>query len=243
MQQECMAELIVALDTQDVTEAYTLAQSLQGTAPWLKVGLELFVQGGPDIITKLKALGFKVFLDLKMYDIPNTVYGGVLSACKMGVDLLTIHTQGGERMARAAMEAVQDFEKNICAKGQTRPLVFGVTVLTSMTQGELPLSQEKVEDLVLDLAQKAQNWGLDGVVCSGHEAAAIGAHCGKSFLRLTPGIRPVSGSADDQRRTMTPQQAVEAGARFLVVGRPITQANIPSQAAYDILQQMQCKNG
>ncbi len=236
MQQEHVAELIVALDTQSVEEAYALAESLQGTAPWVKVGLELFVQGGPSCIAKFKSLGFKVFLDLKMYDIPNTVYGGVLSACKMGVDLLTIHTQGGERMAKAAMEAVKDYEQN---QQGPRPLVFGVTVLTSMAQGELPLSQEKVENLVVDLAQKAQKWGLDGVVCSGHEALAIGKLCGKEFMRLTPGIRPASGSADDQQRIMTPKQAVEAGARFLVVGRPITKADNPSQAAREIWQQMQ----
>ncbi len=233
------AELVVALDTQEVQEAYALAQSVQGTVPWVKVGLELFVQGGPDIVSKLKAMGFKVFLDLKMYDIPNTVYGGVLSACKMGVDLLTIHTQGGERMACAAMQAVHDFSQSTDATNTARPLVFGVTVLTSMAQGELPLSQEKVEDLVLDLAQKAQTWGLDGVVCSGHEVQSIQNHCGKEFLCLTPGIRPASGAADDQRRTMTPAQAVAAGARFLVVGRPITKAENPAQAAQTIIEQMQ----
>ncbi len=236
MRHEMGAALVVALDTQSVEEAFALAQSLQGTAPWVKVGLELFVQGGPSIISRLKELGFKVFLDLKMYDIPNTVYGGVLSACKMGVDLLTIHTQGGERMAQAAMQAVHEYEKNT---SDARPLVFGVTVLTSMAQGELPLSQEKVENLVPDLAQRAKNWGLDGVVCSGHEVATIVESCGSDFLCLTPGIRPDSGTKDDQRRTMTPQQAVQAGARFLVVGRPITKAQNPAQAAQDILQQMQ----
>ncbi len=231
------AELIVALDTQDVEYAFALAQSLKGTVPWLKVGLELFVQGGPEIISRLKGLGFNVFLDLKMYDIPNTVYGGVLSACKMGVDLLTIHTQGGERMAQAAMQAVHDYAKD-SAQHEGRPLVFGVTVLTSMEQGELPLSQENIGDLVLDLAQQAQGWGLDGVVCSGHEAQSIGQRCGEDFLRLTPGIRPCSGQVDDQRRVMTPAQAMEAGARFLVVGRPITKAENPQQAAQEIMQHM-----
>ncbi len=231
------AELIVALDTQDPEYALSLATSLKGTVPWLKVGLELFVQGGPEIISKLKALQFKIFLDLKMYDIPNTVYGGVLSACKMGVDLLTIHTQGGGRMAQAAMQAVHDYAKDNGNQG-SRPLVFGVTVLTSMEQGELPLSQEKIGDLVLDLAQQAQSWGLDGVVCSGHEAQSIGQRCGEDFMRLTPGIRPDNGQADDQRRVMTPAQAMEAGACFLVVGRPITKAENPQQAAQDILQQM-----
>ncbi len=230
------AELIVALDTQDVQEAYALAQSLQGFVPWVKVGLELFVQGGPQVIADFKSLGFKVFLDLKMYDIPNTVYGGVLSACKMGVDLLTIHIQGGERMAQAAMDAVRTYAKSTA--DQARPLVFGVTVLTSMAQGELPLSDAPVDKLVLDLAQKSQQWGIDGVVCSAQESAAIQNVCGKDFFCLTPGIRPQSANADDQRRTMTPAQAVQAGSRFLVVGRPITKAQNPQQAAQDILQEM-----
>ncbi len=235
------AELIVALDTQDVQEAYALAKELQGVAPWVKVGLELFVQGGPEILSKLKGLGFKVFLDLKMYDIPNTVYGGVLSACKMGVDLLTIHTQGGERMARAAMDAVQFYTTSVASEKDgivQRPLIFGVTVLTSMAQGELPLTEAPVENVVHDLAQKAQSWGIDGVVCSAQEAAAIKQSCGAEFMCLTPGIRPQSASADDQRRTMTPAQAVQAGASFLVVGRPITKASDPKKAAEGILQEM-----
>ncbi len=233
------AELIVALDTQDVGEALSIASQIQHVAPWVKVGLELFVQGGPDCIAKLKAMGFKVFLDLKMYDIPNTVYGGVLSACKMGVDLLTIHTQGGERMAKAAMQAVTDYAATQNQDATyVRPKVFGVTVLTSMAQGELPLSSAPVEDLVLDLAQKSQGWGLDGVVCSGHEVQAIKARCEESFLCLTPGIRPQSGSSDDQRRTMTPAQAVQAGARFLVVGRPITKAQDITKATQSIIAEM-----
>ncbi len=232
------AELIVALDTQDVQEALTLAKSIQHVVPWVKVGLELFVQGGPEIISKLKSLGFKVFLDLKMYDIPNTVHGGVLSACKMGVDLLTIHTQGGERMAQAAMNAASEYAATQGAD-YVRPLVFGVTVLTSMAQGELPLSDAPVDTLVLSLAENAQRWGLDGVVCSGHEVQAIQEPCGKNFLCLTPGIRPQSGSSDDQRRTMTPAQAVQNGARFLVVGRPITRAQDVKKAAQDIINEMQ----
>ncbi len=231
------AELIVALDTQDVQEAYALAQSLCGVVPWVKVGLELFVQGGPQCIAKFKELGFKVFLDLKMYDIPNTVYGGVRSACSMGVDLLTIHTQGGERMAKSAMQAVSDHY----AQHATRPLVFGVTVLTSMSQGELPLNDGSVESLVAKLAKDAHAWGLDGVVSSGHEVQNIHQLCGQEFLCLTPGIRPISEDSvpDDQRRTLSPREAVEAGARFLVVGRPITRAQDPKEAAKKILEDMQ----
>ncbi len=237
------AELIVALDVQGVQEALEIARQLQGAVPWLKVGLELFVQGGPEIISELKKLGFKIFLDLKMYDIPNTVYGGVLSACKMGVDLLTIHTQGGERMAKAAMQAVATYKQentNI----HTVPLIFGVTVLTSMSQGELPLHDGAIPPLVKHLAKGAHAWGLDGVVCSGHEVQEIQELCGKDFLCLTPGIRPKTADSDqknidDQRRTMTPAEAVRAGSSFLVVGRPITQAENLQKAAHTILEDMQ----
>ncbi len=230
-------ELIVALDVQGVEEALLIAEKLQGIVPWVKVGLELFVQSGPDIIAKLKGLGFKVFLDLKMYDIPNTVHGGVLSACHMGVDLLTIHTQGGERMAKAAMQAVKQYADS--TQGAI-PLIFGVTVLTSMEKGELPLSAQDLHPLILDLAQKAHTWGLNGVVCSGHEASDIQKLCGGELLCLCPGIRPLSKeeNSDDQKRVMTPAKAVQAGARFLVVGRPIIQAEDPQQAARDILESM-----
>ncbi len=234
------AELIVALDTQDVQEAYAMAKSFHGVVPWVKVGLELFVQGGPECIATLKNLGFKVFLDLKMYDIPNTVYGGVCSACAMGVDLLTIHLQGGERMAKAAVQAAQDFALKV--NNGYRPLIFGVTVLTSMSQGELPLNDGPVDSLVHTLAKQAHLWGLDGVVSSGHEVQSIQQACGQDFLCLTPGIRPqTKGDAvqDDQRRTLTPKEAVEAGAHFLVVGRPITKAQDAKKAAQDILQEMQ----
>ncbi len=247
------AELIVALDTQDVQEAYAMAESFCGVVSWVKVGLELFVQGGPQCIATFKKMGFKVFLDLKMYDIPNTVYGGVYSACAMGVDLLTIHLQGGERMAKAAMKAVHDFTASQNAlredgaqnlpQGQPYcgPLVFGVTVLTSMSQGELPLNAAPVDDLVLQLAKNAHTWGLDGVVSSGHEVHTIHKACGQEFLCLTPGIRPKTqdGVQDDQRRTLTPKEAVQAGARFLVVGRPITKVENPKKAAQEILQEMQ----
>ncbi len=225
------AELIVALDTQHVQSAYDLANALKGHVTWFKVGLELFVSAGPEVITTLKSLGYKIFLDLKMYDIPNTVFGGVLSAAHMGADMLTIHTQGGERMAAAAMEA--------SLSTKHRPLIFGVSVLTSMDNGDLPFFNGNVSELAGDLAHKAHSWGLDGVVSSGHEVAGIKAHCGKDFLCLTPGIRPSGSASDDQRRLVTPQDAVLSGSDFLVVGRPITQAENPVEAAKLILGQME----
>ncbi len=232
------AELIVALDTQIPADALCLAKELQDIVPWLKVGLELFACAGPSIVEDLKKLGFKVFVDLKMYDIPNTVYGGVLSAIKIGANMVTIHAQGGERMAKAAIQAAND----AAAKTSERALIFGVTVLTSMEQGELPLNDADVSVLALDLAQKAQSWGLDGVVSSGHETATIKKHCGKEFLCLTPGIRPeltTSTPKDDQRRIMTPAKAIAEGSDFLVIGRPITKAENPCLAAKEILLQME----
>lgn len=243
------ARLIIALDTQDSAAALHLADALatglgQGqeqrqtsgdSLPWLKVGLELFVHAGPDMVRRLKDKGFHVFVDLKMYDIPNTVRGGILSAASAGADMITIHTQGGARMAMAAAEAAAESR---ATTGNT-PLIMGVTVLTSMAEGELPTCQTPLADLIPQLAEDAHQWGLHGVVCSGHEVAAIKHRCGQNFLCLTPGIRPASGMADDQRRVMTPAEAVRAGSDFLVVGRPITRAADPVAAALAIREEMQ----
>ncbi len=238
------AELVVALDMQDVQAARMLAQQLRGIVPWLKVGLELFILAGPDIVKYLKDMGYKVFVDLKMYDIPHTVRGGVLSAVSAGADMLTIHIQGGERMARAAVQAAKE---SVHAQ---QPIILGVTVLTSMENGELPTYSGSLPTLVTDLAVKAYNWGLHGIVSSGHEVAAIKSCCAKDFLCLTPGIRPLvkteeamhkntQSMADDQRRIMTPVEAVRAGADFLVLGRPITQAKNPVQVARSVTQDIQ----
>ena len=236
------AQLVVALDTHDSDEALHLARKLQGAATWLKVGLELFVHAGPDIMARLADMGYKIFLDLKMYDIPNTVRGGVLSAAAAGAHMLTIHTQGGERMAQAAVEAATEAR----TRHGHMPVILGVTVLTSMSQGELPACEGRLEDLIPHLARSARQWGLHGIVCSGHEVASVKRDCGKDFLCLTPGIRPAPGQcddqaptqADDQRRVMTPGEAVALGSDFLVVGRPITRAANPLAAAQAILEDM-----
>ena len=228
-----MAQLIVALDYTNAKDALATAESLCGCPVWMKVGLELFTQEGPSVVRRLKDMGFKVMLDLKMFDIPNTVAGGVRSACRMGVDLITLHALGGERMIRAAADAVAENPVS------GRPLLFAVTVLTSMTPGELPGYGENLSGLAVDLAAGGHSWGLDGVVCSGHEVEAIKSRC-PGLLCLTPGIRPATGStADDQRRVMTPAQAVRIGSDFLVVGRPITKAPVPADAARDILDEME----
>lgn len=229
-----MAQLIAALDYTNAADALATADALRGCPIWMKVGLELFTHEGPSVAAHLKEMGFKVMLDLKMFDIPNTVKGGVRSACLMGVDLITVHALGGERMIRAAREAIEES----AASGGARPLLFAVTVLTSMAPGELPGYGEDLPGLAADLAARGQAWGLDGVVCSGHEVETIKRRC-PSLLCLTPGIRPASGSTDDQRRVMTPAQAVRAGSDFLVVGRPITKAPVPADAARAILDEME----
>ncbi|MDR2726934.1 MAG: orotidine-5'-phosphate decarboxylase, partial [Deltaproteobacteria bacterium] len=199
-----------------------------GKAPWMKVGLELFTREGPMVVKTLKRMGFQVMLDLKLFDIPNTVRGGVRAASWIGTDLITIHLLGGERMCRAALEERDSLEH--------KPMIFGVTVLTSLEQGELPV-QADLQHLTGELAGKAAHWGLDGVVCSGLDISGIkAAH--PALRCLTPGIRPAGSSDDDQRRVVTPAEAVALGADFLVVGRPITQAKNPVAAAAAILGEM-----
>lgn len=227
-----MAQLVVALDYTDALDALNMANSLRGSAQWMKVGLEQFTREGPRVVQTLKSMGFKVMLDLKMFDIPNTVRGGVRAGTWIGADMITLHLLGGERMIREAVE-----EANSCAEGRGRPLLFGVTVLTSMAQGELPGYDQPLPAFAATLAESGQAWGLDGVVCSGHEVRDIKTRC-PQLLCLTPGIRPASGETDDQRRIMTPGQAIQAGSDYLVVGRPITRAADPFAAAEAILAEM-----
>ena len=232
-----MPKLVIALDYPNKEQALELATAcLQlATKPWLKVGLELYVAEGPELIASFNKLGFNVFLDLKFHDIPNTVFGAVASAAKLGISMLNIHLSGGEAMAKAAVLALKDIHP--------KPLLLGVTILTSTANA----SQEEI----VSLAKNAKAWGLDGVVCSGQEAASIKQACGKDFICLTPGIRPappvdtVNTAASspvstaqqnqDQVRVMTPEQAVLAGSDFLVVGRPITKDSNPILQAQNIL--------
>jgi len=224
-------ELVIALDFQTGAEALEMARHLQNATapgeakPWMKVGLELFVAEGPEIVRALKHMGFRVFLDLKFMDIPNTVRGAVRSAVKSGADMLNIHAAGGLDMARVAV-AARDEAATECALA-VKPLLLAVTVLTSMQDTSNPILQGRTAaEVALELAQASRSAGLDGVVCSGQEAERIKAACGSDFLCLTPGIRlpDPTAPADDQRRIMTPEAAVAAGADFLVVGRPVTRA-------------------
>ncbi len=236
-----MAQLVLALDYPGPKPALDMATQMAGEVPWVKVGLELFTATGPDVVRRLKDMGFKVFLDLKCLDIPNTVAGAVLAAAAQGADLLTVHASGGRRMLEAAV-AARDKSAALAARDQPalahRPMLFAVTVLTSQDSADLGLSgPEAVSALVLDRARLAASCGLDGVVCSGLEVADIKSKVSPSLLCLTPGIRP-AGTDDDQRRVVTPAQAVAAGADLLVVGRPITRASSPANAARAILAQM-----
>lgn len=227
-------DLVVALDLPDAAAALGLARSLPGEC-WAKVGLELFTAAGPEVVRGLAGSGRRVFLDLKFLDIPNTVRGAVRAASRLGAAMADVCVLGGARMLAAALEGREE----AAAEGFPRPLLLGVTVLTSMGPGDLPLPGiGDPAGLVLDLARLAKAQGLDGVVCSGHEARAIKDACGPGFLCLTPGIRPAGEAAGDQRRTMTPAQAVAAGADFLVAGRPVTRAPDPAAAARAMLAQI-----
>lgn len=229
-----MANLVIAFDYPDKAGALAMARMLKGADVWVKVGLELFTAAGPEIIGELKEMGFNVFLDMKFFDIPNTVQGAVRSSVRHGVDMVNIHLMGGERMARAAVAGLAEGSID----SGVSPLLLGVTVLTSMSQEDLPKGMTtSLEDTVLSFATSGKEWGIHGVVCSGFEVDTIKKSCGNEFICLTPGIRPVS-LGDDQRRTMTPAQAVKAGSDYLVVGRPVTGAESPLHAAQEILESM-----
>ena len=217
------AQLIVALDLPRKEDALVLARELQGAVPWCKVGMELFTLAGPDIIRELHDLGFHVFLDMKFYDIPHTVAQAVKAAAAAGAELLTLHCQGGERMCSEARIAADSY-------GSKAPQLFGVTALTSFGPGEMPGISADPSDFALELAGKARGWGLDGVVCSPLEAGRIHETCTKDFLTVTPGIRFADAKADDQVRITTPAKAREIGSDYIVVGRPITQAEDPVAA-------------
>ena len=214
--------VIVALDFADADTTLQFVRQLDPSLCQLKIGKELFTSTGRSLAESLIGQGFKLFLDLKYHDIPNTVAQACKVAADMGVWMVDMHASGGRRMMEAAAEAVAHY--------QHQPLLIGVTVLTSMEQtdlAEIGLSAP-IEDLVVRWAKLAQSSGLNGVVCSAQEAAPLRQHLGSDFVLVTPGIRlNVEGNHDDQRRIMTPQQALAAGSSYLVMGRPITQAVNP----------------
>ena len=223
--------LAVALDLPNEDEALKLVDRLGQTCRWYKVGMELYYAEGNSIIQQLRNRGFSVFLDLKLHDIPNTVAGAVRSAAKAGASLLTIHASGGEAMMTAASEA---------ASAPGSPRLLAVTVLTSMDASQLAgigITASPAEQ-VFRLAKLAQRSGIDGMVCSPEEVAILRRETGPKTLLVIPGIRPAGSAAGDQKRIATPANAIRDGASLLVVGRPITQAADPAQAAQSILDEI-----
>lgn len=216
--------IIVALDYPDAASAWGLIDQLDAGMCRLKIGKEMFTRLGPDFVRQVIARGFEVFLDLKYHDIPNTVAAACDAAADLGVWMMNLHASGGRRMMEAAAERLSGRAE--------RPLLIGVTILTSLSQeeiGEVGYQGTPAEN-VSRLAALAEDSGLDGVVCSPREAALLRQQRREGFLLVTPGVRPASASLDDQTRVMTPADAIDAGASFLVVGRPITAAADPLAA-------------
>src|SRR5690554_6123844 len=229
----CNSPIIVALDLPDMTAAVTMADRLDPAQCRLKVGKELFTATGPAIVEALQSKGFEVFLDLKFHDIPNTTASAVRSAAELGVWMVNVHASGGRRMMEACREALS-------SRPGTPPLLTAVTVLTSLEQEDLQEVGIDIEPMVQvqRLARLTQECGLDGVVCSAREAKALRNTLGDDLQLVTPGIRPADASADDQKRILTPAQAMENGSTYLVIGRPITSATDPAQALDAILQSL-----
>jgi orotidine-5'-phosphate decarboxylase len=223
MSYENSKKILIALDYDDKQVALDFVKQLSPDTCRLKVGKEMFTYFGPAFVKELIELGFDVFLDLKFHDIPNTVAKAVTAAAKMGVWMVNVHASGGVEMMTKAKQALEQF-------GDDAPLLIAVTVLTSMDAAELSrLGVDKTpEEQVIYLAKLAKESGLDGVVCSAQEAKKLTAELGKNFKLVTPGIRPEGTDAGDQKRIMTPKQAIDAGSDYLVIGRPITQAADPA---------------
>ena len=231
--------IFCALDTTDVAHAKQLARALEGSVGGLKLGMEFFYAHGPDGYRQVANEGAPIFLDLKLHDIPNTVAKAVASLMPLAPKIMTIHTQGGPEMMRRAAEAADQAAAHC---GVDRPTLVGVTVLTSLDGDDLSAMgvDGAVEDHVVRLARLAKDSGLDGVVCSPMEVAAIRKALGDDFHLVVPGIRPQGAALGDQKRVMGPRQALDAGASSLVIGRPITQADDPAEAARLIADEIGC---
>lgn len=224
-------KIIVALDFDEEAKALALLQSLKGHPVWVKIGMELFYSAGPKIIHEAKNLGFKVFLDLKLHDIPNTVEHSLKSLVKLPIDMINVHAAGGSEMMKRAAQAVKS--------APHAPLLIAVTQLTSTTSSQMNTEQRIPGDIVESVshfAQLAKVSGCDGVVSSPHEVQAIKLICGSRFLTVTPGIRPSESDKQDQKRVTTPKEALLLGTDYMVIGRPITQAPDPRAALEAILK-------
>lgn len=221
-------DVIIACDFADRETALDFLDKFEGRKPFVKIGMELFYAEGPQIVRDIKARGHRIFLDLKLHDIPNTVKKSMAVLSGLDIDMCNLHAAGATQMMQAALEG-------LTRPDGTRPLLIAVTQLTSTDQQTMErdlLICEPIDKVVMHYAETAKNAGLDGVVCSPLEAQKVHEVCGKDFLTVTPGVRFADGDADDQRRVMTPEQAKEIGSDYIVVGRPITAAADPV-AAYE----------
>lgn len=226
--------IIVALDMDDQKKALELIDKLDPDLCRVKIGKELFTLYGPDLVRQVQARGFDIFLDLKFHDIPNTVYKAVRAACALNIWMLTVHASGGAEMLRMARQAAID------SSNSRKPILVAVTVLTSMVDDDLEAQgiRRTTEEHVLRLASMAQGAGMDGVVCSAAETTALRKLLSDDFILVTPGIRPAGDSAQDQKRVMTPGEAILCGSNYLVIGRPITQARRPVDKLRQIVDEI-----
>ena len=221
-------DVIIACDFADKETALSFLDKFEGRKPFVKIGMELFYAEGPQIVREIKACGHKIFLDLKLHDIPNTVKKSMAILSRLDVDMCNLHAAGTSRMMEAALEG-------LTRPDGTRPLLIAVTQLTSTDQEAMErdlLIKEPIDKVVMHYAETAKNAGLDGVVCSPLEARKVHDICGEKFLTVTPGVRFADGDIGDQKRVMTPEQAKKIGSDYIVVGRPITAAPDPV-AAYE----------
>lgn len=216
-------DVIIACDFADKETALNFLDNFEGRKPFVKIGMELFYAEGPQIVREIKARGHKIFLDLKLHDIPNTVKKSMAVLSRLDVDMCNLHAAGTSRMMEAALEG-------LTRPDGTRPLLIAVTQLTSTDQEAMErdlLIKEPIDKVVMHYAETAKNAGLDGVVCSPLEAQKVHDICGEKFLTVTPGVRFADGDIGDQKRVMTPEQAKKIGSDYIVVGRPITAAPDP----------------
>ena len=221
-------DVIIACDFDSAEKTFAFLDKFTGVKPFVKIGMELYYAEGPSIVREIKARGHKIFLDLKLHDIPNTVKKAMAVLSRLDVDMCNLHAAGTNRMMEAALEG-------LTRPDGTRPMLIAVTQLTSTDQESMEkdlLIKEPIADVVMHYAKGAKNSGLDGVVCSPLEAEKVHATCGKEFCTVTPGVRFADGDIGDQKRVMTPAQAKEIGSDYIVVGRPITAAADPV-AAYE----------
>jgi orotidine-5'-phosphate decarboxylase len=239
MEQAAKNKLIVALDVETAREALNLFSALKDVAGMFKIGSQLFTASGPGLVREIVSAGGRIFLDLKFHDIPNTVAAAGVEATRLGVSIFDVHACGGSEMMRRTAEAVAE---TALREGINRPLIIGITVLTSSddsTLAETGFSSGTTEQ-VLRMARLAAKSGLDGVVASPHEVKLVRETVKQNnFVIVTPGVRPIGVATDDQRRVMTPAEAVRAGADYLVVGRAILKASDPALAAHQIIAEMQ----